>query len=128
MQLGSQRHAVDIGGLIRLERRVFAAKLRIARAVLQWSQTDLAHRVGLTQRAIHMIEQGDTEPRRATVLAIDEVFRQEGIVFTDDGTGLHVSAGHDLLDRESSHKARRRRRKPDLGVTSRHPAARTYPS
>jgi predicted transcriptional regulator len=36
-------------------------------------------RVGLAQRAIHKLEEGDTEPRRTTERAIEEVWRQEGI-------------------------------------------------
>ena len=52
-----------------LERQAFAAKIRPTRAVLGWSQTELAQHVGLTQRAIHKLEQGGTEPRRGTVKA-----------------------------------------------------------
>ena len=35
----------------------FAAKVRAARAVLGWSQTELDERIGLTQHAIYQIEQ-----------------------------------------------------------------------
>jgi transcriptional regulator with XRE-family HTH domain len=85
--------------LVRLECRAFAARLRMARAVLGWSQNDLALRVGLTQRAIHKLEQGDTEPRRATVRGIEAVWRQEGIEFEDlpDG-GFRISIRAPLLD------------------------------
>jgi transcriptional regulator with XRE-family HTH domain len=69
--------------LVRHEQRVFATKIRIARAVLGWSQTDLAQRVGMTQRAIHKLEQGATEPRRATVLAIEAIWHSTGIAFED---------------------------------------------
>jgi ribosome-binding protein aMBF1 (putative translation factor) len=34
----------------------------LVRAVLGWSQTELAQRIGLTQSAIHKLEQGETEP------------------------------------------------------------------
>ena len=60
-------HSRELAELIRLERRAFAAKVRMARAMLGWSQSELGAHVGLTQRAIHKLEQGDTEPRRATV-------------------------------------------------------------
>lgn len=72
-----------LAAVIRQEQRIFAAKLRATRAVLGWSQTDLAHHVGMTQRAIHKLEQGETEPRRATILAMAEVWRDQGLIFDD---------------------------------------------
>jgi len=74
------------------ERVVFAAKIRLARAVLGWSQTELGKRIGLTQRAIHKLEQGETEPRRKTANALEEIWRTQKIEFSDrrDG-GLQVS-------------------------------------
>ena len=65
----------DLVELMRLERLAFAAKLRLSRAVLGWSQSELGFRIGLSQRAVHKIEQGDTEPRRSTVRAIEEIWR-----------------------------------------------------
>jgi transcriptional regulator with XRE-family HTH domain len=98
----------DLLELVRLERRAFAAKLRMARAVLGWSQSELGSRVGLTQRSIHKIEQGDTEPRRATVRAIEQVWAGEGLVFEDLGDGgFRVIVRAALLDRPASGKERR---------------------
>jgi DNA-binding XRE family transcriptional regulator len=90
----------DFAELIRLERRAFAAKVRMARALLGWSQSELGAHVGLTQRAIHKLEQGDTEPRRLTVRSIEEVWREQGIEFEDlpDG-GFRVRVASTLLDR-----------------------------
>ena len=78
--------------LCRLERHAFAAKVRLARAVLGWSQSELAFHVGLTQRAIHKLEQGETEPRQTTVRAMEFIWREQGIEFEDfsDG-GFRVS-------------------------------------
>ena len=100
--------------LIRLERRAFAAKVRMARAMLGWSQSELGTQVGLTQRAIHKLEQGDTEPRRATVRSIEEAWREQGIEFEDlaDG-GFRVSVRSTLLDRPAP-----ARRRLDRGATS----------
>ena len=39
-----------LGELLRLERLAFAAKLRMSRAVLGWSQSEFGFRVGLSQR------------------------------------------------------------------------------
>jgi transcriptional regulator with XRE-family HTH domain len=106
--------------LIRLERRTFAAKIRVARAVLGWSQSELGFRVGLTQRAIHKLEQGDTEPRRATVRALEEIFREELLSFEDAGDGgfrMHVHAS--VLDHPVAGRSRRgRNARLQLGVTS----------
>jgi transcriptional regulator with XRE-family HTH domain len=93
----------DIAELVRLDCRVFAAKIRMARALLGWSQSELALRVGLTQRGIHKLEQGDTDPRRATVRAIEAVWLDEGIEFeeiADGGFRLTVRAG--VIDRSQT--------------------------
>lgn len=90
IQLNTQSRG--LGEVVRLERQAFAAKVRIVRAVLGWSQTELGRRAGLTQRAIHKLEQGETEPRRATVLALEEIWREQSLEFEDlaDG-GFRVS-------------------------------------
>ena len=110
----------DLVDIIRLERRAFAAKIRLARAVLGWSQSELGFRVGLTQRAIHKIEQGDTEPRRATVRAIEAVWGEQGIEFEDltDG-GFRVCVRASVLDRPATPQARRHRAaREHRGVTA----------
>jgi transcriptional regulator with XRE-family HTH domain len=115
MHVASDRFR-DLVELLRLERCAFAAKVRMARAVLGWSQSEFAVRVGLTQRAIHMLEQGGTEPRRTTVRAIEEVWREQGIELEDlaDG-GFRVTVHASALDQPAS--PRRRRRREDLGIT-----------
>jgi len=110
----------DLVELIRLERLAFAAKLRMSRAVLGWSQSELGFRVGLSQRAIHKIEQGDTEPRRVTVRAIEQIWRDEGVAFEDiDGGGFRVTVHASVLARPVTLKERRERRaRSELGITS----------
>lgn len=109
----------DLVELIRLERRAFAAQMRMARALLGWSQSEFGFRVGLTQRAIHKLEQGETEPRRTTVRAIEEVWREQGIEFEDlTGGGFRVSVRSALIERPVTPQARRRRAaRVQLGVT-----------
>lgn len=80
-------HSKQLAEFIRLERHAFAAKIRLARAVLGWSQTDLGRRIGLTQRAIHKLEQGETEPRRTTVRALEGIWREQNIEFEDLADG-----------------------------------------
>jgi DNA-binding XRE family transcriptional regulator len=99
MHLGSSV-SNDLLELVRVERMAFAAKLRMARAVLGLSQSELGERVGLTQRAIHKLEQGDTEPRRTTMRVIEEIWRAEGLEFEDIGDGaFRVTVRTPVLDR-----------------------------
>ena len=119
MQLGPHGSR-DLFDVIRRERQAFAAKIRVVRAVLGWSQSELGARVGLTQRAIHKIEQGGTEPRRTTIRVIEEIWREQGIEFEDlpDG-GFRLSVRSPLLDRPAAVKSRRQRAmRADLGVTA----------
>ena len=112
----------DLVELMRLERLAFAAKLRLSRAVLGWSQSELGFRIGLSQRAVHKIEQGDTEPRRTTVRAIEEIWRDEGIEFEDLGDGgFRVTVRAQVLDRPATLKARRcQQAKTQLGAVKVH--------
>jgi transcriptional regulator with XRE-family HTH domain len=110
----------DLGELIRLERHAFAAKLRVARAVLGWSQSEFAVRVGLTQRAVHKLEQGDTEPRRMTVHAIAAIWQEEGLAFEDNGDGgFRVTVRPALLAPNTTQTRRPRTARSHLGVTGR---------
>src|SRR5262249_23737934 len=52
----------------------FAAEVRAARAVLGWSQTELARRSVVTQRAIYCIEQIIVRPRKRTEERIIQAF------------------------------------------------------
>jgi len=70
-----------------MERQVFAAKLRIARAVLGWTQSELGRHIHLTQRSIHRLENGHSEPKYATVLAFDRFCRDFGILFRERSDG-----------------------------------------
>ncbi|MGE0565791.1 MAG: helix-turn-helix transcriptional regulator [Pseudolabrys sp.] len=65
----------------------FATCVRMARAALGWSQHDLARMLGMTQRSIHRIEQGHCEPRRVTVLAIENLLRDAGLSIEFDRDG-----------------------------------------
>jgi transcriptional regulator with XRE-family HTH domain len=108
MQAGT-RGSPDVVELIRLERRCFAAKIRAARAILGWSQSEFGQHVGLTQRAIHKLEQGETDPRRTTLRAIEVVWQAQGIEFEDmaDG-GFRVIVRAHVVDRRADCADRRR--------------------
>jgi DNA-binding XRE family transcriptional regulator len=106
VHLSAQSHGLK--QIVRLERQAFAAKIRLVRAVLGWSQTELGQHVGLTQRAIHKLEQGVTEPRRATVRALETVWHEQKIEFEDlaDG-GFRVSIRASVLQPTAVFKSRR---------------------
>ena len=65
----------------------FGAKVRAARAVLDWSQTELASRSGLTQRAIYGIEGGINRPRKATESQIMRAFNASKLKIEDTSDG-----------------------------------------
>jgi DNA-binding XRE family transcriptional regulator len=106
MQLvpGSQRY---IAHIMRVDCRAFAAKLRMARALLDWSQSELALRIGLTQRGVHILEKGETEPRRTTMRAIEMVWHHEGIEFEDmPGGGFRLTVASSTFNHRSAPRRR----------------------
>ena len=108
-QLTSGSH---VGELVHLDRHALAAKIRLSRAVLGWSQSELGRRIGLTQRAIHKLEQGETQPRRSTVRALEEIWNDHDIKFENLATGgFRVSVPPSALGRPEGALRRHRRRR-----------------
>jgi predicted transcriptional regulator len=62
---------------------LFAARMRAARAVLGWSQTELGNKAQVTQRAIYRLEKGAVKPRHLTQTRISEVLKKAGIEFAE---------------------------------------------
>lgn len=62
-----------------------AAKIRAARALLDWGQRDLAERSGVSHMAITNLEQGKTEPQSETIEKIQNAFELAGVVITLKG-------------------------------------------
>lgn len=84
-----------------LERAAFAAKVRLARAVLGLSQAQFAGRIGLTQKSVHRIEQESVEPKLRTVGAIEQFWIDNGLHFEDlDDGGFCLSVDGSALRRE----------------------------
>lgn len=68
------------------------AQCRAARALLDWSQSDLVERSGITQKTITDFERGvTTRPYRRTVEAIVTTFEAAGIEFISRGVRLRAS-------------------------------------
>ena len=77
--------------LVHAEPLELARMIRGARAVLGWSQSELANRVGLSQPSIHRIEQGTSDLRRSTVVALEKLLMTAGITFeTFSGGGFRI--------------------------------------
>lgn len=56
-------------------------QIRAARALLDWSQSDLAEHAGLSQTGIARIENGTNKPNSSTLEKINSAFDQNGIEF-----------------------------------------------
>jgi len=57
----------------------FAAEVRAGRAVLGWSQTELANRTAVTQQAIYCIARNIVQTRKQTEDRITEALTDAGI-------------------------------------------------
>ena len=60
------------------------AQIKAARALLGWTQIDLANATRLHQNAINKIEMGRTSPRQRTLETIRRALEQGGIRFNGD--------------------------------------------
>jgi transcriptional regulator with XRE-family HTH domain len=69
------------------DRLLVAMSIRMARAALGWSQAEFGRFLGMSQRAIHRIEQGHSEPRRTTLLAIESLLYKAGFKIEDRNDG-----------------------------------------
>jgi transcriptional regulator with XRE-family HTH domain len=69
------------------DRLLVAMTIRMARGALGWSQAEFGRFLGMSQRAIHRIEQGHSEPRRTTLLAIESLLRKAGFKIEDRSDG-----------------------------------------
>lgn len=67
-----------------VEKASFAALCRGCRAILGWSQAELAEKTKMAVTSIARIEQGAINPRRDTVLGLFRAFQDAGIVISQD--------------------------------------------
>ena len=67
----------------------YSAQIRAARAILGWSQDQLAQRAGIGLATLRRIEQGEglVKGNFSTILKIQKAFEQAGISFTEDNAG-----------------------------------------
>lgn len=63
---------------------ITTAQIRGARGILNWSQSDLAERTGISATSIGSIENGQSTPRENTLKAIRQAFEKSGIEFLEN--------------------------------------------
>lgn len=62
-----------------------SAQCRAARALLNWSQEQLAGESGVSVTAIRNFERGATQPMRANLAALVSALETAGVEFTNGG-------------------------------------------
>src|SRR3989339_798195 len=63
---------------------ITTAQIRGARGILNWSQSDLAERTGISATSIGSIEKGQSQPRESTLQSIQQAFENTGIEFLEN--------------------------------------------
>jgi predicted transcriptional regulator len=63
------------------------AQCRAARALLDWSQQDLAIHASVAIVTVHQLEAGLSQPRRATLDVIRRALEAAGVEFIDENGG-----------------------------------------
>lgn len=66
---------------------ITAAQCRAARALLRWSQQDLARESEMSDVTIRHFEIGKTEPQKGTIVVLRQAFETAGIEFIDENGG-----------------------------------------
>jgi predicted transcriptional regulator len=60
---------------------ITARQIRAARALLGWSQQELADRALLSRNAVAQVERGEVDPRTSTLQAVRRVLEKGGVTF-----------------------------------------------
>lgn len=69
------------------------AQSRAARGLLNWSEADLAAKVGIDERIVRDFERGYGDPPSGQIEALRSALCTAGAVFTDEPTpGVHLAA------------------------------------
>jgi len=58
------------------------AQIRAARAMLDWTQGELAKRAGISKTGLNNIERGSADPKASTLTAIRRAIEDAGVEFT----------------------------------------------
>ncbi|WP_445947852.1 helix-turn-helix domain-containing protein [Sphingorhabdus sp.] len=77
---------------------IYAAQIRAARGLLNWSQWELARRSGVSQQSVTRIENGTMDPRFSTMAALYESFLSACVKITMDTDGtVRIAISRDKL-------------------------------
>ena len=76
-----------------LRAMITAGQIRAARALIGWTQTDLAKASGVSEISIKNIERGATDPRSSTLAALQQAFDKAGVMFLEVGDVRDGGAG-----------------------------------
>ena len=66
---------------------ITSAQFRAARGLVGWSQQELAKKAGVGTVAIHQLESGSSQPRRATLDVVRRALEAAGVQFIDENGG-----------------------------------------
>ncbi|MCK0197758.1 helix-turn-helix domain-containing protein [Ancylobacter sp. 6x-1] len=58
-------------------------QMRAARALIGWTQLEVARAAGVSEMSVKNIERGVTDPRVSTLRAIQQAFEDAGVEFID---------------------------------------------
>ncbi|WP_446720936.1 helix-turn-helix transcriptional regulator [Methylobacterium sp. 092160098-2] len=82
-------------------------QVRAARAMLGWSQDDLAARIGLSRRSLINYEHGIHSAKEETLKKIAATFREAGIEFTRTASGaIGLTLSEEALLESRAHRRR----------------------
>lgn len=78
----------------------FAIQIKAARALLGWSQGDLAKHSGIARATVARIEALMMLPRLDTVGRLRQAFKESGITFHDDdiGSGFSIAVSDQTVE------------------------------
>ena len=79
-------------------RLIYAAQIRAARGLLNWSQGELAEGAGVSKQSVTRIEIGATDPRLSTITALNEAIHSAGVEMAEDINGtVRLTVSRDKL-------------------------------
>lgn len=69
------------------------SQIRAARALLNITQADLAQRAGISTTGLNNLERGQSDPKVSTLMAIQRVLEDEGVIFLAPGANVDGAHG-----------------------------------
>lgn len=67
-------------------------QIRAARALMGWTQGQLCRRAKISRPTLMDLENDTGDPRRSSIQAVEDAFRAEGVILSDDGQMLTIRA------------------------------------